>query len=326
LASESITVRTYLVTKWMPAIKSTVRTSTFYGYDIHVRLHISPRIGRLRLSHVTGERLNALYAELATSGSAKGEGPLAPATVRRVHVTLHRAFKDAVRWGYLSSNPCEAADPPKLNANLRPEMRTWTAVELATFLTVTKHDPLYPLFRLIAMTGLRRGEALGLRWGDVNLERGELAVRQTIIQLKDGLHRSSPKTARSARVVALDERTTSILKTFRPESADPTALVFCGDNGSPLNPTAVTRRFIALGVEAGLPRIRLHDLRHTHATLALQADVHPKIVSERLGHSTIAFTLDVYSHAIPHMQTEAAAQIANLVAGAKASAVTFRSR
>lgn len=319
MTDESITVAGYLTKKWMPAIRSTIRTSTYYGYDTHVRLHIVPWIGRMRLARVTGERLNALYAELAANGSEKSKGPLAPATVRRVHVTLHRAFKDAIRWGYLDVNPCEAADPPKLRASLRPEMRTWSPTELAMFLAATKDEPLYPVFHVIAMTGLRRGEALGLRWKDIDLDRGELAVRQTIIQLKDGLHHSGPKTVRGARVVALDERTISILRAFRPPHAGPGDLVFSRGAGVPLSPAHVTKTFAALIARAGLPRIRLHDLRHTHATLALQAGIHPKIVSERLGHSSIAFTLDVYSHAIPHMQAEAATQIADLVRGAEHS-------
>jgi integrase len=314
VAGREITVRTFLVNRWMPAVKSTVRTSTYYGFDIHVRCHIVPYIGRLKIHSVTGERLNALYAELAAHGSAKGGGGLAPATVRRAHVTLHRAFKDAVRWGYLDSNPCEAADPPKLSAHLRPEMKTWTATELATFLAAIKNDDWYPLYHLIAMTGLRRGEALGLRWCDVDLERRELAVRQTVIQLRDGIHLSTPKSNRSARVVALDERTTSVLAGLRAGSERPNDLIF-NRAGKPLRPVTVTKRFAVLIREVGVPKIRLHDLRHTHATLALQAGVHPKIVSERLGHSTVAFTLDVYSHAIPHLQTEAASQIADLVLG-----------
>jgi integrase len=191
-------------------------------------------------------------------------------------------------------------------------MKTWTATELATFLAGIEDEEWYALYHLIAMTGLRRGEALGLRWCDLDLERGELAVRQTIIQLRDGIHLSTPKSKRSARVVALDPRTISILEEVRTGSEDPSDLVF-NRAGEALPPVVVTKRFAELVRRVGVPRIRLHDLRHTHATLALKADVHPKIVSERLGHSTVAFTLDVYSHAVPHMQAEAAAKIAALV-------------
>lgn len=311
----NITLATFLMKRWLPAIKPTIREATQLNYSVHVRHHISPYLGRSRLSSITGEKLNDLYATLAIEGLAKGNGGLAPATIRRVHTTLHRAFKDAIRWGYLESNPCHAADPPKLRASAQPEMKTWTAVELATFLSAIKDHEWYEVYHLIAMTGLRRGEALGLRWSDVDLERGDLAVRQTLLQLPHGLKFSTPKTSRSARVIALDPRTVSILTSLRESRPNKSGLVFEQKNGRPLHPSEVTKHFKTLAGQAGVPRIRLHDLRHTHATLALQADVHPKIVSERLGHSTIAFTLDVYSHAIPHMQTEAAAQIAALVLG-----------
>lgn len=308
---KDITLQRFLTERWMPAVRATVRESTYIGFDIHIRNHIVPFIGRMPLKKITGERLNDLYAQLAVGGSARG-GPLAPATVRRVHVTLHRIFKDAVRWGYLRRNPCEAADPPRLRASGHHEMRTWTAVQLATFLAGSKDDPLYPVYHLIAMTGMRRGEALGLRWQDVDLDRAELAVRQTLLELRTGLRFSTPKTARGARVIALDERTVSILAEHR-NNTTPEGLVFARPDGSPIRPLLVTKHFKVLTDRLGLPRIRLHDLRHTHATLALQADVHPKIVSERLGHASIALTLDLYSHAIPHMQAEAAAQIAALV-------------
>lgn len=306
-------VGTFLTTRWLPAIEATIRQSTHIGYEIHVRHHIKPYIGRSPLRSITGEKLNELYSTLAVEGLAKGSGGLAPATVRRVHCTLHRAFKDAVKWGYLGTNPCEAADPPRLRATATREMKTWTAEELARFLRAIKDDEWYALYHLIAMTGMRRGEALGLRWSDVDLERGDLAVRQTVLQLRTGIVYSTPKTARGARVVALDDRTTSILRGQRPDRVGREELVFQNAPGSPLPPTKVTKRFKQLASDAGLPVIRLHDLRHTHATIALQAGVHPKIVSERLGHSTISFTLDVYTHAIPHMQTQAAAQIADLV-------------
>ncbi|MEO8323141.1 MAG: site-specific integrase, partial [Actinomycetota bacterium] len=166
---------TFLSTKWLPAIEAAVRKSTHIGYDIHIRHHIVPYIGKMRMSQITGEKLNRLYATLAVEGLAKGTGGLAPATIRRVHCTLHRAFRDAVRWGYLKSNPCEEADPPRLRASGSREMKTWTTEELASFLGAVASDEWGALYHLIAMTGMRRGEALGLRWSDVDLERGDLA-------------------------------------------------------------------------------------------------------------------------------------------------------
>nr|MBA2600966.1 site-specific integrase [Actinomycetota bacterium] len=296
---------------WLPAVRSTIRLSTFVGYEGHVRNHIIPRLGGTILSELDARVLNAFYATLLANGH-RDLRPLSPATVRRIHATLHRALRDAVRWGHLEKNPGDACDPPRQRAASAPEMRTWAPAQLAAFLGFVRGDRLSALWVLLAMTGLRRGEALGLRWIDVNIDRGELAVRQTVLLVSGRIEVSRPKTARGRRVVALDPSTADILAKHRQIGPD-SELVFSDQDGSPLNPGAVSKRFSKLVRASGLPLIRLHDLRHTHATIALQAGVHPKIVSERLGHSTVAFTLDVYSHMLPHMQAEAAAAVAALV-------------
>jgi integrase len=193
-------------------------------------------------------------------------------------------------------------------------MKTWSGAELAQFLASVRGDPLYPLWHLAAMTGLRRGELLGLKRCDVDLSRKLLVIRQTVIDVGGTCHVSKPKTNQGRRVVALDEETVRVIAAHMGcVNAESDAWLFSNGVGTHLSPGAVTRRFVQLSRDAGLPRIRLHDLRHTHATLALVAGVHPKIVSERLGHSTVAFTLDVYSHAIPHLQAEAAEDIARAV-------------
>jgi integrase len=172
------------------------------------------------------------------------------------------------------------------------------------------------------MTGLRRGEALGLRWQDIDLEAGWLSVRRSLIPEGGQVAVHEPKTAHGRRVVALDPQTVEVLKAHAArqlddqsatESWDDTGLVFTNKDGQALHPWLVSRCFRAALKEAMLPDIRLHDLRHTHATLALQAGIHPKVVSERLGHATVAITLDTYSHAIPAMHEEAATRIAELV-------------
>lgn len=280
----------------------------------HVRNHIVPHIGDRRLDRIDGSALNELYAFLLKSGRRNGR-ELAPNSVHRVHVVLHRAFRDAVRWGFLTKNPAANADPPKLRPNGMAEMTTWSAEELKSFLELAVYENLYPLWFVMATTGLRRGEALGLRWRDVDLERSEAAIRQTVVTHDYKTAFSEPKTAKGRRVVALDDHTVAELRRYKARQAPDTedALLFCYSTGNPLSPNDVTKHFVELVEEIGLRRIRLHDLRHTHATLALQAGVHPKIVSERLGHATISFTLDVYSHAIPHLQKEAAGQVAELI-------------
>src|SRR5665648_739949 len=184
-------------------------------------------------------------------------------------------------------------------------------------------EHLSPLGHTIAMTGMRRGEAIGLRWSDVDLENARLAVRRALIPINREVVVSEPKTAKGRRVIALDPGTVEVLKAQAARQLDEqkdwdeawieTGLVFTQENGAALDPESVSRYWRQAVKKAMLPTIRLHDLRHTHATLALQAGIHPKVVSERLGHANISITLDTCSHAIPAMQEEAATLIAGLV-------------
>ena len=202
-------------------------------------------------------------------------------------------------------------------------MRTWIKKQLKEFLGSVKGERLSPLWHTIAMTGMRRGEAIGLRWSDVDLEGGRLAVRRALIPINREVVVSEPKTAKGRRVIALDPGTVEVLKAQAARQLEEqndwdegwieSGLVFTAENGAALDPESISRYWRQAVKKSLLPSIRLHDLRHTHATLALQAGIHPKVVSDRLGHATISITLDTYSHAIPAMQEEAAALIAGLV-------------
>ena len=316
MPKRKVTLERFLSEKWLPTIKTTVRTSTYLSYQSHLRNHICPYIGNRRLARIDGSALNELYALLLERGRRDGTA-LSSATVQRVHAVLHKAFRDAIRWGLIDRNPCAGADPPKLRAGQRTQFSTWSADELRRFLDFVQNDKLYPLWLLLATTGMRRGEALGLRWCDLDLERGEAAIRQTVVSHHYVIAISEPKTVKGRRVVALDDHSVAALVRYKREKCPQREdeFVFCYRTKTPLNPIDISKGFVKLCKGAGLRRIRLHDLRHTHATLALQAGIHPKIVSERLGHSTIALTLDIYSHAIPHLQKEAAAELAALVLG-----------
>jgi integrase len=326
-APSKATLREYLVKEWLPAIKATIRPSTYYSYTQHVECHICPHIGSVKLQQLSGSQVNRLYATLAESGGKNGK-PLSPRTIHHVHSCLHKACKDAVRWGLISRNPREAAEPPKTNGSGK-EMKTWSAEQLGAFLMSVRDDRLYPLWHLVAMTGMRRGEALGLRWSDVDLENGRLSVRRALIPTNRDVVVSEPKTAKGRRVIALDPATVEVLKSQAArqlaeqrewgEAWSETGHVFTKENGEALDPETITRWFRIAVKKAMLPHVRLHDLRHTHATLALQAGIHPKVVSERLGHATVSITLDTYSHAIPAMQEEAAERIAGLVFAASDS-------
>lgn len=245
-------------------------------------------------------------------------------TVNYVHTILHRAFKDAVRWGRLARNPADAADPPRATAK-PDDVQTWDAATLRTFLTRSREssDRLHPLWVLFATTGMRRGEALGLRWKDVDLDNGRLRVVQTVTQVRSKVTIGEPKTARGRRSIALDDATVGVLREHRramleermlvgPDFSDE-GLVFHQPDGACLRPDSVSGQFLRRVAQYGLPRLTLHGLRHTWATLALEQGIHPRVVQERLGHSTIAITLGIYSHVSPTLHNEAAQAVAQAV-------------
>lgn len=316
-----ITVGDYLTGQWLPAMQTQVQQSTLESYARNVRGHVLPQLGPVPLQRLTGDQLSTLYAQLLIDGRRDGQG-LAPRTVRYTHAIVRRALSDAVQSGLLTRNPADRAKPPRQAPN-RDAMRTWTAAELRAFLQSRADDRLYAMWMVLASTGMRRGEVLGLGWEHVDLDAGRIAVRRALTNVAYGLVWSEPKTAKSRRSVALDPATVAALRDHRkaqlqermawgPAWTDH-GLVFCRENGEPVHPDRVSKLFDQHLKAADLPRIRLHDLRHTHATLALSAGIHPKVVSERLGHATIAMTLDTYSHAIPAMEADAAAKVAALV-------------
>ena len=287
-----------------------------------VRLHVqSSALWERALDEVSAADLNGLYSRLLRSGRLHAAGGLSPRTVRYVHALLSKAFSDAVRVGLLTANPAVAADPPSARSARSRVAAVWSPDELAQFLASAKADPYHDAFHLAAATGLRRSELLGLRWCDVDLQAAQLQVIQGVVQVDHERQITPLKTDRSRRLVALDVRTAQLLGARRAaaEGARPTFrtddLVFPADDGGPIRPGTFSYSFERRVELAGLRRIRLHDLRHTHATHALQIGVHPKIVSERLGHSSVMVTLDVYSHVLPSLQREAAEAVAALVNG-----------
>ena len=206
----------------------------------------------------------------------------------------------------------------------RPELSTWDTTEMRTFLAAVHGKRNEAAYRLIATTGMRRGEALGLRWSDVDLGVGRVTINRALSVIDNELVWSTPKTARSRRSVSLDPETVRTLQTHRArqleeriaagDAWDDADLVFCDPLGGPLHPDRFTRAFGSAARRAGVKQIRLHDLRHTWATLALQAGIHPKVVSERLGHATTGITLDIYSHVQPELDASAATTVAQLFA------------
>lgn len=296
-----------------------LRASTVASYRTMVRLHAIDELGDVPIARLRPTDLNRLYARLLRNGRRDSGGALSHRTVRYLHTILNRSLADAVRVGHISTNPAQAADPPSAKAAKPRVFPVWTPEELARFLKSAKDDPHYVAFRLLSATGLRRGELLGLRWSDVDCDSRELRVVQAVVEVDHEARISPPKTERSRRVVALDASTAEILARHRAEAEaresnhDDQALIFATPTGAPIHPALFSYYFQRRVRLSGVRRIRLHDLRHTHATHALQLGVHPKIVSERLGHSTITITLDTYSHVLPSMQREAAEAVAALV-------------
>ena len=271
------------------------------------------------LQQVTPARLNDLYAELLERGRVDGQA-LSAGSVRQVHLVLHGALGAAVRWGYTMRNMAAFADPPRASA---ARERVWTADELRRFLEGIEEERLYPLFLTLAATGMRRGEALGARWEDVDLDAGRWQVRRTLLPVAGRVVEGTPKSARGLRNVALDPLTVRTLKQWRKTQLEErlawgaawtdSGRVFTREDGTDLHPSRVSETFDRLVKRSGLARVRLHDLPHGHATLALAAGVHPRVVQERLGHTSVAFTLDRYSHVVPAMQEDATATVARLV-------------
>jgi integrase len=296
-----------------------LRASTVASYRTMIGLHVDDVFGAKRLTEIGGGDLNDLYARMLTQGRRHGSGGLAPRTVRYLHTILNKSLADAVRAGHLAVNPGVAADPPSPRAARAQVFPIWSPAELAQFLESANEDPCYVAFYVAATTGLRRGELLGLRWCDVDHDARVLHVVQAVVEVGHEPRITPPKTERSRRLVALDVRTAELLAEHleAARARDPDlaseSLVFPGADGGPLHPALFSHYFQRRVRQAGLRRIRLHDLRHTHATHALQVGVHPKVVSERLGHSSVTITLDTYSHVLPSMQREAAEAVAALV-------------
>ena len=242
--------------------------------------------------------------------------------MRNLHVILRKALHDAVRWSLVPRNAAEMADPPRIRSGAS-SITTWTIEEARAFLHHVRNDDLIAVWTLALTTGMRRGEILGLRWEDLDLDRADLAVRQSLVSIAYDVRVSSPKTARSRRSLALDPITVDALRRHQARSSVSIRstselggdLVFTSIDGKWIHPDRLADLFKQHVRNAGLKQIRFHDLRHTYATSALAAGVHPKVVSERLGHSTVAFTLDVYSHVVPGMQEDAASLVAGLLLG-----------
>lgn len=314
-----LTVSDYLG-QWLKAYKAEVRAGTWTAAEGHVRNYIKPRIGDHPLQSLTRTVVRGMYAELRDNGAIRGKDKgLSEKTVHNVHLTLHRALKDAVKDKLIVSNPADGAH--KLPTSQRPQIKSWNTDELRTFLFAAASERLFPLLRLAAYTGMRRGELAGLCWRDVDLDAGTVTVSRQRVKTGDGVEVGRPKTKRGERTLDIDPETVAVLREHRKgqlaeqlaaEEWEDSGLVFTAEDGdgAGLHPDVISQTFDRIVDKLKVARITFHGLRHTHATILLAQGVPLHVVSRRLGHSSEAFTAQVYGHVLPGQQQEAAARFA----------------
>jgi len=308
-----ITVADFLLRWLRDYAVSNVAQSTLQRYQGIVEHHLVPALGHLKLRELRPAHIQHAYASF--NRRDRRAAPLSPKTIFEHHALLRTALNWAVRWQLLSRNPAQFTAPPRPQ---RPQMRVMSVEEAQRFLEVAAATPHHALLYLALATGGRLGELLALRWQDVDLEMGVLQITRTARFAKgQGVTFGQPKTHRSRRPVALSPETVGVLREHKRRQLgyrlqlgggyEDQGLVFTDGWGRPLYDSTVRRAFYNITREAGIERLRIHDLRHTAATLMLRAGVNPKVVSERLGHATVSITLDTYSHVLPDLQREAAA-------------------
>lgn len=310
------------LTDWLSSLgTSGLEPTTLSWYRSAVIRHIIPTLGSVKLVKLSPLTIEAFLADKAAGGRLDGTGGLGPASVRRLQVTLHKALNAAVRKGMLPRNPVDLAESPKMPAS-DATAEVWAPEELAQFVNVTARDRLAGVWRMAAMTGLRRSEVCALGWPDVDLETGVVSVRRAAVVADGRRHVKAPKTAASRRTVDLDAGTIQALREWRTrqlqerlragEAWRDGQWLVADELGAPIHPDWLSALFTRRAEEAGLQRITFRQLRHSHATALLRAGVHPKVVQERLGHSSIRVTLDVYSAVLPNMQREAVERLAQM--------------
>jgi integrase len=300
---DNMTVSEYL-TRWLEdSAKGDLGHRAYHNYKLQIRRHISPAFGRIKLSKLTAAHIQSLYA-------AKLRDGLKPSSVRYIHAVLHRALEQAVRFNLIPFNPASKVVPPKVR---QEEITPLDAEQARRFLYAARGDRFEALYVLSLTTGLRMGEALGLRWSDIDLDAKTLRVSRQLQRVRDGggLVFGEPKNA-SRRTVDLPQRAVEALRSHRKKQMEEQlragsewqdyGLVFASGKGTPLDAqNIVNRHFKPLLKRTGLPNIRWHDLRHTYATLLLARGVHPTYAQKSLGHASVQLTLDRYSHWMPSM-------------------------
>ena len=317
-----LTVGEYLK-QWLADYASTgVRSYTCQEYQNIVVNRLIPALGNHPLGQLQPSHLQSLYSRLLRKGRRDGKGGLSPKTVGNTHRIMSEALSHAVRWGLVGRNVALAIDPPR---SRKKEMEVLSAEKIHALLEASRGTQYFAPIHLALFTGMRRSEVLGLRWSDVDLPLAAISVNRVLHVLKGGrVVFEEPKSARSRRNIPLTPESAMVLRGHREKQERDAAmlghqvsdedLVFAQADGRPMLPNSLTHAYLRIARRVGIHGVRLHDLRHTHASLMLKQGVHPKIVSERLGHANIAITLDTYSHVMPGLQAEAAKRFDEVLA------------
>jgi integrase len=305
-----ITVAAFL-DQWLEHIKPQVAPRTHERYGEIVRTYLVPAIGTTLLTKLQPMMIGRAYAALLFNGRWRAAGGLSPRSVCHCHRVLSQAFGQAARWRMLPRNPCDDVGPPRVE---RATIKVWDVATMSDALERARALRIFMPMLLAGMLGLRRGEIAALRWRHVDLDKGQAAITESFEQTRQGVRLKEPKSGRG-RKVALPAKVVAELRAWRARQAEELlrlgddTFICAGEDGQPVQPQSLTHAWHRFLAGAKLPRLRFHDLRHSHATHLLGSGVHPKIASERLGHATVGLTLDTYSHVIPGMQEDAVARI-----------------
>jgi integrase len=325
LGTTKLRLEQYLSNEWLPQRESDLKKGTFNSYTRIVNTHLIPHLGRLRLEELTPRIVERFYSQLQKDGArgqrlAPGSG-LSAKTVNNIAGVLNRAMRDAVRWGLIATNPIADAHKPKKKST---EMTAWEPDDLGRFISATKSDRQSGTWHLLATTGLRRGEILGLQWEDIDFDKKTLSVRRTRVKIGAAVYYETPKSHAGHRTISLDDRTINALKQQKARQSqeklamggrwvDQNGHIVTEPDGSLVDPHRLTQRFKALLKKHELPAIRFHDVRHSYVVAARRAGVDVKTVSQRIGHADVNVTLTVYDHVFHNDDVQAADNTADLL-------------
>ncbi len=312
IAADKLKVSDWLNT-WLETYKKpSVKQNTYEGYDRVIKKHLIPTIGSIYLKDLRPEHIQAMINEKSVRGNLLTGGPLQPRMVEYIYTVLHVALEQAYKNQIIIYNPCDMVTKPQ---KVKKEFNCWTADQANTFLAAMRGERDYIIYLLALTTGLRRSELIALRWADVDMKHNLLSVKQVMVRVRGGYKFQEPKTIKSKRTIHISNKVVKALKEWKrqqniekaayPGEYNEKDLIFCSIMGEPVNPESVSRNFKKDLEAAKLPEIRFHDLRHCHASMLLERGTDLKTISDRLGHSTITMTADIYSHITDKLQAQA---------------------